>query len=511
MSSKSKTIPNNSNPAAPISTIPPEEMRAAILENRLPTGLLLPPHVLPQPCSMSQPSEQTAITIKAAARRRLEAAKRWVSTSAANVESIRHQLDAALKVRHEALNEQIEAARFLDRVNASLASEKRQNRMMQMRNRRNKAENPSKVPAGKETETISFLPSPESNVATEESNQTKSGEGSDRAEETEQPKEKQSGEMTKQNDHVNTLPTENTGISETVETGRDDDGSTEDTSTTHDNESNPNSADSSKPTNKIPLKKRPSNSQVNDTDAYQDPKTSDILNEEKCNHEKSEDGIADQIIHLKTVPPPTTTANRRFIDLTPEAQDILRKTVLASLSNNGQLDAIALKRATDIGIPEHSVKDAVRVAWDKLRSKVSDAAAQSIAASSKKVLHLAGVVLSGFDLSEYNGVYLRCHEEDSTAASNSGPAKPPCFEKKDAINDTSTFRLYYVGKNYPPQGIDNNWEVAGEKSQMRYSGSLARSEKVDGSDSAKSFRNLWVSSAGRECLVTITPLYSDRV
>jgi hypothetical protein len=169
-----------------------------------------------------------------------------------------------------------------------------------------------------------------------------------------------------------------------------------------------------------------------------------------------------------------------------------------------------MKRASSIGIPSHAVEDAVKVAWDKLRSKASDAAKSNTSAG--RVLH--GIELSGFALSEFDGVYERCREE-----SKPGHDQPPSFQKKLVYNGkTAIFRLRYCGDDY--QKDPSKWGVSllhdeAEKDETRdkvaaatprYNGSITR-EKASDANSVESFTRTWITPAGKECEVTVTPLY----
>lgn len=482
-------------------------MRAAIIENRLPTGLTLP--------QSSRTSNQTQITIKTAAQNRLDAAKRWVASAALNVESAKHQLEAALKARHEALNEQLEAQTFLEQVNsisneASIKLTQQSKLSVTLDNKVKDTETDAMLP---------FLAKPSDESLKIDS--SKRNEGVTLNRRLKKGLLFPDGDLTREQRSKTSLPTpsEESALKSTQEYNSSTDASNcnrangikddlavtahQEQSDDVDNASSTEScAMSSKArdkdlteaiedhngqrqqTNTLPLKKRPSYKKSSDS---------------------SEDENDESIIHLKTVQP-SSKRNRRFDDLTPAAQEVLRKTVLSSLSNNGEVDPVDMKRATDTGIPEQSVLDAVKLAWGRLRSKAIDVA-------KGKMKMLNGIEFKGFDVSEFDGLYELCLEERrSNADPNSESYLPPSFEKRHIHNGkTAVFRLYYIGSSYKED--PSKWEImCSEKLQdedgravIRYKGSISRPKS--NAETVSSFTKTWVSSVGEECEVTVTPLY----
>ena len=466
---KSKTKKRDRKSSAllpPINNIPAKEMRAAILENSLPAALL----ALPSKSSQTEPPSNK-ISIMEAAQQRLDEANRWVASASMSVESARKHLDSVTRARNAALTAKMEATEFLRIVTA-----------MQLQKTLNG--------------TSADMESSQRQISVKES---LAGETKDDNE----PSDKRDNLLKKSSDVDD-------DTAETVEKSHgkvchgfticlDKDDSNGVAAEEHPKTTEQNS---SKKTNSLPLKKRQSNIEVNGRpEGHPESLVNNTLNSDEMEDNKQKNNNSDDaIIHLKTIPAPSKQ-NRRFNDLTPEAKEILRKIVLSSLSKNGKIDAAAMKRATDIGIPEQAVISAVKVAWDKLRNTVADAA-KNMGAS---VLH--GIELRGLGLAEFDGVYERCLEE--SPYSKVDPDHPPSFQKKLTYNDqTAVFRLYHTD-------VPGHWEISfvdkDGKEEKKYSGAIARPKKASGGDTAKSFEREWVSVAGKVCSVTITPLYCERV
>jgi hypothetical protein len=524
--SKSKKSEDNLNELMPpVVNIPPQEMRAAILENRLPQALI--------PAATTVSSNQRKITLKAAALRRVEAAKRWVASAALNVESAKKQLEAARKARLEALTEQAEATNFLEQVLDSIPdggfSFKRstgESKSASLLQSKHKNSNAGSVVPTKEADTETKNPEPNSSTAKpadettagthEPANDDKTnGEheasdeskdhcdvsGKNDAESFVEEKESLAAQR-KNDDKANDAYDE---VSDEPKDPCEAKGKSNGNGSSVDN-ALVNSTKSKKEketsvvqklqTNNLPLKKGPSS----------------IGSAARDNSSEAADDIDESIIYVKTTAHPPADRNRRFSDLAPEAQEVLRKTVLAALSSNGKINPALMKCATDRGIPPRAVEDAVKVAVNKLRSVASNAAKSKT--PNGRVLY--GIELSGFGLSEFDGVYEKCREESEPASNH-----PPTFQKKLTYNGkTAIFRLGYCGDDY--QKDTSKWEVSllldeAEKKETggniaadipRYSGSITR-QKASDNNSSESFTRTWISSSGKECELTVTPLYSQ--
>ena len=433
----------------PINKIPADEMRAAILENTLPAALL----ALKSISSETKPTAHK-ISIMEAAQQRLEEANRWVRSASMSVESARKHLDAVTKARNAALNAKMEAAEFLRQVTT-----------IHLPNALNETSRDNEEPIVRETKDNSVILDKRSNLS-------KIPSGVNRKEVTEKTNERICHELTPgvdQNTDNRISPEKHLKSSEQR---------------------------SSDKTKSLPLKKRQSNVEVDEeSESHQETTASNTPNSNETESSKLKNSNDDGIIHLKTTPAPSKQ-NRRFSDLPPEAKEILRKTVLSSLSNNGIIDKVAMERATNIGIPEEDVTAAVKVAWNKLRNTVANVA-KGNNASSEKVLH--GIELRGLGHAEFDGVYDRC-----TKQRKDDPDHPPSFQKKQTCDErTAVFRLYQTD-------VPGNWEISLNE-EKKYTGTISRSKKASGDDSAKSFEREWTSVAGKVCSVTITPLYSERV
>lgn len=469
--SKPKKRSDNPTKLIPPLNIPPDEMRAAIIENRLPIALNL--QVAPR-----RSSNQSQITLKAAAQNRLVAAKKWVASAALNVESAKQQLDAALKARHEALNEQLEAQVFLNQVSCMTNGEP----MGATQRPTMSLELPTKT-----SEKDALLPDKDPTVITKSQKTTEQSTDKSEADSIalmstakDQGTETEDGVLpflAKPNEN-NTPDEKNRDKANTTQANDKESTTDAETSTEHKQQ-----------LNALPLKKRPSNLEKMVTTSSSD---------DECN---SDDGKKEYAVYLKTVHP-DTARNRRFNDLAPDAQEVLRKSVLSSLSNNGKVDPADMKRAKDAGIPEQSVVEAVKIAWNRLRHKAKSAA-------KGKMLH--GIEFKGFSLSEFDGVYDICQDKRSDADPDSKSYLPPSFQKKLTQNGkTTTFRLYYIGNEY--KNDPSKWEIMSSagpldedgKTVIRYKGSITRPE---GDSETKSFCKAWVSTVGEECDVTVTPLY----